>query len=102
MRQILRLLTVVVVLAAFAGSAFLGLALTFSPPVYSYYEGLTERLWGITAEQDQNLGGILMSTEQVLVFFAALVWLLLRLLREEEEAERRLAAEQRAAGLREH
>jgi putative copper resistance protein D len=90
------------VLAAFAGSAFLGLALTFSPPVYSYYEDLPERLWGISAEQDQNLGGILMTSEQALVFFAALVWLLLRLLREEEEAERRLAAEQRAAGLRKH
>ncbi len=90
------------VLAAFVGSAFLGLALTFSPPVYSHYEELPKRLWGITAEQDQNLGGILMTTEQALVFFAALVWLLLRLLREEEEAERRLAAEQRAAGLREH
>ena len=57
-----------------------------------------ERLWGITAEQDQNLGGILMSTEQALVFFAAIVWLLVRLFREEAEAEERLAAEQRAAG----
>jgi cytochrome c oxidase assembly factor CtaG len=90
------------VFAAFVGSAFLGLALTFSPPVYDYYETRPERLWGITAEQDQNLGGILMSTEQALVFFAAIVWLLLRLLREEAEAEERLAAEQRAAGLREH
>lgn len=90
------------VLAAFVGSAFLGLALTFSPPVYGYYEGLPERLWGITAEQDQNLGGILMSTEQAIVFFAALVWLLMRLFREEDEAERQLVAEQRAAGLRHH
>ncbi len=90
------------VLAAFAGSAFLGLALTFSPPVYGYYEDLPERLWGLTAEQDQNLGGILMSSEQALVFFAALVWLLLRLLREEEDAERELAEQQRAAGLRNH
>ena len=88
------------VLAAFAGSAFLGLALTFSPPVYGYYENLPERLWGISAEQDQNLGGILMSTEQALVLFSAIVWLLLRLFREEQEAEERLAAEQRAAGLR--
>ena len=86
------------VFAAFAGSAFLGLALTFSPPVYGYYESLPERLWGISAEQDQNLGGILMSTEQALVLFSAIVWLLLRLLREEQEAEERLAAEQRAAG----
>jgi putative membrane protein len=90
------------VFAAFVFSAFLGLALTFSPPVYDYYETRPERLWGITAEQDQNLGGILMSTEQALVFFAAIVWLLIRLLREEAEAEERLAAEQRAAGLRNH
>jgi cytochrome c oxidase assembly factor CtaG len=90
------------VLAAFVLSAFLGLALTFSPPVYGHYEDLPTRLWGITARQDQNLGGILMSTEQAVVFFAAIVWLLGRLFREEAEAEERLAAEQRAAGLREH
>jgi cytochrome c oxidase assembly factor CtaG len=90
------------VFAAFVLSAFLGLALTFAPPVYGYYETRPERLWGITAEQDQNLGGILMSTEQALVFFAAIVWLLVRLFREEAAAEERLAAEQRAAGLREH
>jgi cytochrome c oxidase assembly factor CtaG len=90
------------VLAAFVLSAFLGLALTFSPPVYGHYEDLPTRLWGITARQDQNLGGILMSTEQAVVFFAAIVWLLARLFREEAEAEERLAAEQRAAGLREH
>jgi cytochrome c oxidase assembly factor CtaG len=88
------------VFAAFVLSAFLGLALTFSPPVYDYYESLPERLWGIGAEKDQNLGGILMSTEQALVFFAAIVWLLIRLFREEAEAEERLAAEQRAEGLR--
>jgi len=90
------------VLAAFVGSAFLGLALTFSPPLYDYYASRPERLWGISAAKDQNLGGILMSTEQALVFFAAIVWLLARLFREEAEAEERLAAEQRAAGLREH
>lgn len=90
------------VMAAFLGSAFLGLALTFSPPLYDYYASRPERLWGITAEQDQNLGGILMSTEQALVFFAAIVWLLVTLFREEAEAEERLAAEQRAAGLRDH
>jgi putative membrane protein len=90
------------VFAAFVLSAFLGLALTFSPPVYDYYESLPERLWGISAAKDQNLGGILMSSEQALVFFAAIVWLLVRLFREEAAAEERLAAEQRAAGLREH
>ncbi len=90
------------VLAAFVGSAFLGLALTFAPPIYDFYETLPVRLWGIGAAKDQNLGGILMSAEQALVFFATITWLLLRLLREETEAEERLAAEQRAAGLRDH
>ena len=101
-RSVATLVRIGYVLAAFVLSAFLGLALTFSPPVYGYYEDLPERLWGITARQDQNLGGILMSTEQAVVFFTAIVWLLGRLLREEAEAEERLAAEQRAAGLREH
>jgi len=90
------------VFAAFVFSAFLGLALTFAPPVYDYYESRPERLWGWSADQDQNLGGILMSTEQALVLFAAIVWLLIRLFREEAQAEERLAAEQRAAGLRHH
>ena len=101
-RAVATLTRIAYVFAAFVGSAFLGLALTFSPPIYPYYEGLPERLWGISAEQDQNLGGILMSTEQALVFFVAIVWLLARLFREESEAEERLAAAQRAAGLRKH
>ena len=86
------------VFAAFVFSAFLGLALTFAPPVYGYYETRPERLWGISAEQDQNLGGILMSTEQAVVFFAAIAWLLVRLFREEDEAEERLRQQQRADG----
>ena len=87
------------VFAAFVLSAFLGLALTFAPPLYGYYEGLPERLWGISAAKDQNLGGILMSTEQALVLFAAVVWLLVRLFREEDERERLLQAQHRAQGL---
>ena len=87
------------VFAAFVLSAFLGLALTFAPPLYGYYESLPVRLWGISAAKDQNLGGILMTTEQALILFAAVVWLLVRLFREEDEAEARLQAEQRAQGL---
>jgi len=90
------------VFAAFVGTAFLGIVLTFAPPIYSHYEGLDTRLWGISAAADQNLGGVLMSTEQAVVFGAAIIWLLIRLFREETEAEERLAAEQRAAGLRQH
>jgi putative membrane protein len=90
------------VFAAFVLSAFLGLALTFAPSFYDYYSTRPERLWGISVDADQNLGGILMTTEQAVVLFAAIVWLLSRLFHEEDEAEARLAAEQRAAGLREH
>lgn len=87
------------VFAAFVLSAFLGLALTFAPPLYGYYESRPVRLWGISAAKDQNLGGILMTSEQALVLFAAIVWLLVRLFREEDEAERALQAQQRARGL---
>jgi cytochrome c oxidase assembly factor CtaG len=87
------------VFAAFVLSAFLGLALTFAPPLYGYYESLPVRLWGISAAKDQNLGGILMTTEQALILFAAVVWLLVRLFREEDEAEAALQAEQHARGL---
>lgn len=101
-RPVATALRLAYVFSAFVLSAFLGLALTFAPPVYAFYADLETRLWGISAEQDQNLGGILMSTEQALVFLAAIVWLLLRLLREEAEAEEQLTQRQRAAGLREH
>jgi cytochrome c oxidase assembly factor CtaG len=87
------------VFSAFVLSSFLGLALTFAPPLYGYYESLPERLWGISAAQDQNLGGILMTSELALVLFAAIVWLLVQLFREEDEAERQLQARQRAQGL---
>ena len=42
-----------------------------SRPVLRLLREPAERLWGISAAKDQNLGGILMTTEQALVFFAA-------------------------------
>jgi cytochrome c oxidase assembly factor CtaG len=87
------------VFGAFVASVFLGLALTFAPPLYGYYEKLPERLWGISASKDQNLGGILMTSEQALVFFMMITWLLVRLFREEDEAERALQERQRLDGL---
>ena len=76
--------------AAYAGSAFLSLALIFSASAfYGFYEE-APRLWGLSAEKDQNLGGILMNAEQMIVFFAALSYFLLRLLSEEEESQRAL------------
>jgi cytochrome c oxidase assembly factor CtaG len=75
--------------AAFVGSAFLGLGLTFaSTPFYSFYAE-APRLWGISAEKDQNFGGILMNAEQALVFLAAILYFVVRLLPEEERTSSR-------------
>jgi putative membrane protein len=82
-------------LAGFVGSAFLGLALTFSTSVfYGYYES-RPRLWDISPAKDQNLGGVLMSAEQALIFLTAISYFLIVLLREEEARERELARLQR-------
>jgi len=76
--------------AAYAGSAFLSLALIFSGRAfYGFYEH-APRLLGLSPVKDQNLGGILMNAEQMIVFFAALSYFLLRLLGEEEEAQQAL------------
>ncbi len=73
--------------AAFAGSAFLSLALIFSARAfYGFYEA-APRLWGLSPQKDQNLGGILMNAEQLAVFFVAMSYFLLRLLSEEEESQ---------------
>jgi hypothetical protein len=43
-----------------------------------------ERLWGLTALEDQRLAGILMSVEQAIVFFAVFAFFFFRFLAEEE------------------
>lgn len=84
--------------AAFILSAFLGLGLTFSTtPFYGFYER-APRLWGLSPARDQNLGGVLMTVEQTLVFFAMLGWSLWRLLEEEHAGAATAAAESRADG----
>jgi cytochrome c oxidase assembly factor CtaG len=72
--------------AAFVTSAFLGLALTFaSRPFYDYYVD-APRLWGLSVVEDQNLGGVLMSAEQALVFLAAIAYFVARLVPDADEA----------------
>jgi cytochrome c oxidase assembly factor CtaG len=79
--------------AGFVGSAFLGLALTFATtPFYDFYRD-APRLWGLSAVKDQNLGGVLMSGEQAVVFLVAIGYFVLRLLREEEARERALSGD---------
>lgn len=86
------------VLAGFVGSVFLGLAFTFSGSAfYDFYEK-APRLWNLSPQQDQNFGGILMTSEQALVFLAALAYLLTKLFHEETQRERELAERQRRAG----
>jgi cytochrome c oxidase assembly factor CtaG len=70
--------------AAFVGSVFLGLGLTFSEtPFYDFYAE-APRLWGLSPSQDQNFGGILMNVEQAVVFLAAILYYVVRLMPEEE------------------
>jgi cytochrome c oxidase assembly factor CtaG len=77
----------VYVFAAFVLAAPLGLVLALvQNPVYSVYEHAPERLWGISALTDQQLGGVTMAGEQALVFFVVFVFWFLRFLAEQEHA----------------
>jgi cytochrome c oxidase assembly factor CtaG len=73
---------------AFVAASFLGLAFTFIPdPFYAYYTEVP-RLRGISAAEDQNLGGIIMNTEQAVVFLTMIGFLLFSLAdREQRSAE---------------
>jgi hypothetical protein len=52
--------------------------------LYDYYLGVP-RIWGLSAIEDQNYGGVLMSAEQALIFLVAIGYFLLQLLREEDD-----------------
>lgn len=72
---------------AFLTSPWLSLILIFTMhPLYTFYEHVP-RLWGLSATEDQNLGGILMNVELTAIFFALLVYYLLHLLAEEERLQ---------------
>lgn len=75
-------------LVAFVAASFLGLAFTFIPdPFYPYYTEVP-RLRGISAAEDQNLGGIIMNTEQAVVFLTMIAFVLFNLAdREQRTAE---------------
>jgi cytochrome c oxidase assembly factor CtaG len=75
------------VFAAFVLAAPLGLLLALVPePVYDFYVDAPERLWGLTPLEDQQLGGITMSAEQAVVFFAVFALWFFRFLAEQERA----------------
>jgi cytochrome c oxidase assembly factor CtaG len=78
----------VYVFAAFVLSAPLGLVLALVPDaVYDFYDDAPERLWGLSALKDQQLGGVTMASEQALVFFAVFLVLFLRFLADEERRQ---------------
>lgn len=71
------------------GLAVLGLYLTWSTQVlYPYYETVP-RIWGLSAIEDQNIGGAIMMVEQSLTFVLVLAWVFMRMLASSEAEERR-------------
>jgi cytochrome c oxidase assembly factor CtaG len=77
-----------VVFAAFVLGSPIGLVLALVPDaVYDFYVDAPERLWGLSALEDQQLAGILMALEQASVFFAVFAVFFLRFLAEEERRE---------------
>ena len=72
-----------------AGLAALGLFLTWSQTVaYDYYLHVP-RIWGLSAIEDQNVGGAIMMVEQSIVLVTAFAILFVRMLLQSEEEERR-------------
>jgi putative membrane protein len=75
------------VFAAFVLAGPIGLVLALVPdPVYEFYEE-APRTWGLTALEDQQVAGILMSFEQSIVFFAVFAYWVRRFLIEQDEEE---------------
>jgi putative membrane protein len=67
----------------------LGLALAFSPSTfYDFYEQ-APRTWGLSALDDQNVGGLLMMLEQTLVLATFFAILFAGMIERSEQAERR-------------
>jgi putative membrane protein len=80
------------------GLAALGLYLTWSgTAIYTYYEDVP-RIWGLSAVEDQNVGGAIMMVEQSLTFVVVLAALFIRMLARSEEEERRKERLEEAAG----
>jgi len=68
---------------------FLGILLAFAPELlYDAYDLPGER-WGMSAETDQQVAGLIMALEQSIVMGIALAWLFARMLGESEEEEQR-------------
>ncbi|HEX6460641.1 MAG TPA: cytochrome c oxidase assembly protein [Thermoleophilaceae bacterium] len=76
-------------LVAKFSAGLLGVFFTWSHGVaYPYYEHVP-RIWGLSAVEDQNLGGAIMMVEQSIVLVVAFAILFIRMLLQSEEDERR-------------
>ena len=74
--------------AAFVLGSPIGLVIALVPDaIYDFYVDAPERLWGLSALEDQQLAGLLMAVEQSIVFFAVFAVCFLRFLAEEERRE---------------
>ena len=75
--------------AAKAGLAGLGLYLTWSKGLAFDHYADAPRIWGLTALEDQNVGGAMMMLEQSVVLLIAFVTLFVQMLGQSETDERR-------------
>ncbi len=76
-----------VVLAAFVLGSPIGLVIALVPsPIYDFYEDAPERLWGLSALEDQQLAGMAMAAEQAIVFFVVFAYWVFRFIAEQEQA----------------
>jgi cytochrome c oxidase assembly factor CtaG len=67
----------------------LGIVLTFIPTaLYAFYKH-HPHYWGLTAQEDQSMAGLVMALEQSIVMGTALVYLFVRILDESEREARR-------------
>jgi cytochrome c oxidase assembly factor CtaG len=67
----------------------LGIVLAFAPnAIYPFYEH-HHHYWGLSAQEDQSMAGLLMALEQSIVMGTALVYLFVRMLDETERDEQR-------------
>ena len=73
------------------GVGILGIGLTFAPnSIYSVYQFAGPNIWGMTAQEDQALAGVIMATEQSIVMGIALVWLVTQMIERSEREQQRI------------
>ena len=77
-----------IVFAAFVLGSPIGFVIALVPnAIYDFYVEAPERMWGLSALADQQLGGILMALEQAIVFFCVFAYWFFRFLAEEDRRE---------------